>query len=77
MNVHPYVKKIGVGKTDKVSIKNCPEVRGDCSEAQNKSLMGKKDTVKEKGAPTHRERNLSASFSKVGVCAFADNFASI
>lgn len=56
MNVHPYVKKIGAGKTEKeVSIKNCSTVRGDCSEVLDKSLMCKKDTVKQKGALTHRE----------------------
>lgn len=56
MNVHPCIKKIGASKTEEqVNVKNCPAVRGDCSEVQDKYLMGKKDTVKEKDAPTHRE----------------------
>lgn len=56
MNVHPYAKKIRADKTEKeVSIKNSLTVRGDCSEVQDKSLMGKKDAVKEKDALTHRE----------------------
>lgn len=44
------------------SIKNSLAVRADCNEVMDQSLMGRKDCIKKKGAPT--QGNLSTSFSK-------------
>lgn len=51
------------------SIKNSLAVRTDCNEVMDPTLMGRKDCMKK---CSYTQGNLSTSFSKVGVCAFAD-----
>lgn len=57
-------------------MKNTLAVRADCNEVMDPSLMGKKDCIRKKGDPTHRQI-CPLHFQNEGVSAFADNCTSI